>query len=224
MGTFYVWRDTELFPLNHARMVVSTSVCHLTRLAMVPGHATIGYRQTFNTLRPRQNGRHFADDTFKCIFLNVYVRISITISLKFVPRGPIGNIPALVQVMAWRRSEDKPLSEPMRVRLPTHICVTRPQWVNIRPTKFQNLKVSRLVLRLSSPNLVNEDVVGAAPADDAPTTSEWSTILMPIKVRHMLKVLQYFDNMTSLVEYSLIAWFCFDESGHHWFRYWLVAC
>ena len=25
---------------------------------------------TLNTLRPRQNGRHFADDVFKCIFLN----------------------------------------------------------------------------------------------------------------------------------------------------------
>ena len=32
--------------------------------------------------------------------------------------------------MAWRRSGDKPLSEPMMVSLPTHICVTRPQWVN----------------------------------------------------------------------------------------------
>ena len=31
--------------------------------------------------------------------------------------------------MAWRRPGDKPLSEPMMVRLPTHICVTRPQWV-----------------------------------------------------------------------------------------------
>ena len=32
--------------------------------------------------------------------------------------------------MAWRRPGDKPLSEPMMVSLPTHICVTRPQWVN----------------------------------------------------------------------------------------------
>ena len=83
----------------------------------------------FNTLRPRQNGRHFADDTFKHIFLNENVRISIKISLKFVPKGPIYDIPALVQIMAWRRPDDKPLSEPMMVRLPTHICVTRPQWV-----------------------------------------------------------------------------------------------
>ena len=85
----------------------------------------------FNTLRPRQNGRRFADDTFKRIFLNKNVRISIKISLKFVPKGPINNIPSLVQIMAWRLSGDKPLSEPMMVSLPTHICVTRPQWVKI---------------------------------------------------------------------------------------------
>ena len=84
-----------------------------------------------NTLRPRQNGRHFADEIFKCILLNENVWITIKNSLKFVPKGPINNIPALVQIMAWRRPGDKPLFEPMLVSLPTHICVTRPQWVNI---------------------------------------------------------------------------------------------
>ena len=86
--------------------------------------------QWVNTLRPRQNGRHFPDDIFKLIFLNENVWISINISLKVVPRGPINNILTLVQVMAWRRPGDKPLSEPMMVRLPTHICFARPQWVN----------------------------------------------------------------------------------------------
>ena len=81
------------------------------------------------TLRPRQNGRHFADDMFKCIFLNENVRISIKISLKFVPKGSINNNPALFQIMAWRRPGDRPLSEPMMASSLTHICVTRPQWV-----------------------------------------------------------------------------------------------
>ena len=40
-----------------------------------------------NTLRPGQNGRHFPDDIFKCIFLNENVSISIKISLQFVPKG-----------------------------------------------------------------------------------------------------------------------------------------
>ena len=83
----------------------------------------------FNTLRLRQNGRRFADDIFKCIFLNENVWIPIKISLKFVPKGQINKIQVLVQIMAWRRPGDKPLSEQMMVSLPTHICVIRPQWV-----------------------------------------------------------------------------------------------
>ena len=83
-----------------------------------------------NTLRPRQNGRHFPDDIFKCIFLNENVSNSIKISLKFVPKGPINNSPSLIQIMDWRRPSNKPLSEPIMVNLPTHICVTQPQWVN----------------------------------------------------------------------------------------------
>ena len=57
----------------------------------------------FNTLRPRQHGRHFADDTFKRISLNENLWVSIKIALKFVPKSPIDNIPALFQIMAWRR-------------------------------------------------------------------------------------------------------------------------
>ena len=47
--------------------------------------------------------------------------------MKFIPRFRINNIPALVQIMAWRRLGDKPLSEPIMVSLLTPICVTRPQ-------------------------------------------------------------------------------------------------
>ena len=90
---------------------------------------TLCGRVMLNTLRPRQSGCHFADDTVECIFLNENVRISIKISLEFVPECPINNIPALVQLMAWRRPGNKPLSEPMMVRLSIHICITRPQWV-----------------------------------------------------------------------------------------------
>ena len=57
--------------------------------------------------------RYFLDDIFKCIFLKVYVWISITISLKFVPKGPIINILTLVQIMPRCREGEKPLYEPM---------------------------------------------------------------------------------------------------------------
>ena len=127
-----------------------------------------------NTLRPRQNVRHFAEDTCKCFFLNANVRIPIKKSLwgcvlsvypfplwwliivisksevwtithclglghetmvcavclsilllKFVLKDPIDDIPALVQIMAWHRPGDMPLSVPMMGRLMTHIGITR---------------------------------------------------------------------------------------------------
>ena len=65
-----------------------------------------GANELTNTLRLRQNGRNFADDIFKCIFLNENAWILLKISLKFVPKVRINNIPALVQIMAWRRPCD----------------------------------------------------------------------------------------------------------------------
>ena len=84
----------------------------------------IGAETKWPPFRRRHFQTHFLE--------NENVRVSIKISLKFVPKGPINNIPALVQIMAWRRPSDKPLSEPMMVSSLTHICVTRPQWVNYR--------------------------------------------------------------------------------------------
>ena len=55
----------------------------------------------------------FADNIFKSIFFNENVWISIEISLKFAPKNPINNKSALVQVMAWHRTGDKPLPEAM---------------------------------------------------------------------------------------------------------------
>ena len=42
-----------------------------------------------NYVIPRQNGRHFAEDIFTCIFVNDKFCTLITISLTLVPRGPI---------------------------------------------------------------------------------------------------------------------------------------
>ena len=45
-----------------------------------------------NTLRPKQNVRHFADTIFKCIFLNEKAEISIKIALQFIPKDSINKI------------------------------------------------------------------------------------------------------------------------------------
>ena len=50
---------------------------------------------SFNSSPPGQNGRYFTDDIVKCIFVNEKFCILFKISLKFVPKGPIGDIPAL---------------------------------------------------------------------------------------------------------------------------------
>ena len=112
-------KQTRLW--NHERHAIS----HPYR------HAVGAFCNYFNTLRPKQNGRHFTDNRLKCFFLNENAWISIKISLKFVPECPINNIAALVQRLAWRQSGAKPLSEPMMVRLLRHLCITQPQWVNI---------------------------------------------------------------------------------------------
>ena len=74
------------------------------------------YKNDISTLRPRQNGRHFAADISKCIFMYENFVISNKMSLKIVPFGPINNIPALVRIMDWHRIGDKRLSEPMLIR------------------------------------------------------------------------------------------------------------
>ena len=65
------------------------------------------------TSKPKQNGRHFADDNFTCIFLNEYAWNAIKILLNIDPEDVVNNIQILVQIMAWCWPGDKPLSEPM---------------------------------------------------------------------------------------------------------------
>ena len=135
----------------HAFMTHNISEQLKTRFVLHPSLFGFGtdpsariVQSPFNSLRPRLKRRPFADDIFKCIFLIENEWILPRISMKFVLRVRINNIPALVQIMAWRRPGDKPLSEPIMVSLLTHICVTRPQWVNafapeICGSNFQNI-------------------------------------------------------------------------------------
>ena len=49
-----------------------------------------------NSSPPGQSGRHFAEDIFKCLFMNEKALIFIQILLKFVPKGSTDNKQALV--------------------------------------------------------------------------------------------------------------------------------
>ena len=94
------------------------SVDSCKRLRTTPGaisYDTASHPMWVNSSRLGQYGRHFADAIFLNASLIEQACIAIQISRKFVLKGPINNIPALVQIMAWRPG-DKPLSEPMLTR------------------------------------------------------------------------------------------------------------
>ena len=77
---------------------------------------------------PRQNGSHFADDIFKCIFVNGNV---FNFDQYLTEVCPIGNLSSLVQIMAWCQRGDKPLPEPMMTKSnDTYICIIWPEWVD----------------------------------------------------------------------------------------------
>ena len=54
----------------------------------------------YHDMEPKLNVRHFADDIFKSSFLNENIWIWIKISVKFVSKGQINDVPVLVQILA----------------------------------------------------------------------------------------------------------------------------
>ena len=85
---------------------------------------------TLNTLKPRQNSSHFADDIFERIFLNKNVWISINIPLKFLHRGQMNTNSASVQVMSWCRTcRQQAITWTIGDPASVHICIMRPQCV-----------------------------------------------------------------------------------------------
>ena len=105
---------------------------------------TMAWPWHVNSSPPEQNGRHFADDIFKCIFVTGKFVSWFKLHWSFASKGPIDNKSVLVQVIAWRRGGDKLLSETMLTQLidahmrqwggggglthwgrVTHICVSK---------------------------------------------------------------------------------------------------
>ena len=111
-------------------------------------NATINTNTGYNTLKPRQDGRNFGRRHFQMQFRQrKCFHFNISISLNFVPEGPIDNKTSLVQVMAWRLIGDKPLQRVQWWRSSmTQICVTRPHWVNNIKTTFERNFYAIIVL------------------------------------------------------------------------------
>ena len=122
-------------------------------------------------------------------------------SLKFLPKGPIKNISALVQIMAWLRPGDKPLSEPMMVLLPMHKCVTRPQWVKKNWNLIDSLVPGRCGCNLK--------IFKLTPRIDIVSTS------CKIDFRSMMQYLT--DEESALVQ--IMAW-CHQAASHYLRQCW----
>ena len=94
---------------------------------------------------PGQNDRHFADDIFSYIFVNEMFSILVKISLKFVPKNPNSNNPALVQIMAWLRINDKPLSEPMLTWF-TDAYMRQGRWAKLNVSTYPVIVIASWLL------------------------------------------------------------------------------
>ena len=70
----------------------------------------------FNTLRLRQNGRHFADNIFKGIFFNENIWLSHEIWLKCILKGLGDNKSTLVQAMTWSKTGNMSVSAAMKTK------------------------------------------------------------------------------------------------------------
>ena len=200
---------TELRCIHYKSLwkIVVLSGAHLISLG-VTMYVCLGF---IITLRPRQNGRHFADDIFNCIFLNEDTWISLNISLKFVAKGQINNIPASHCLLAhYLQTIFAPFERPHRIQGQTQRSSFRDERLcsifylpNNRCKKYvHDIVICHVTIVIVHATVLvdhaleamrqveNEDVVGAGPTGDAPTTSEWSTTVLPTKVSLKLEILR----------------------------------
>ena len=75
--------------ISYLRFII-TYLCHGLFMSMIVpiiylGSESTTHRQSVVTHPPRQNSHHFADDIFRCNFVNEKFCILIDIALKFVP-------------------------------------------------------------------------------------------------------------------------------------------
>ena len=125
------WLSVVLISCYHATLYMVPNIILYHELAYVVSASGTAKPKDFQHIEAETRWPTFRRRDFQIHLLEWKCTNFDYISLKFVPKGQINNIPTLVQIMAWRRPGDKPLPELMMVSLMTDICITRPQWVNI---------------------------------------------------------------------------------------------
>ena len=94
--TNHLKSEAPVCSCDHDVASTNRHLVHQSGKVIISGRCASGLLTPPTNSSPGQNGRHFANDIFRCIFVNEKFCILIKISLKFVPSGPIGNDPALV--------------------------------------------------------------------------------------------------------------------------------
>ena len=107
------------------------------------------------------------------------------ILLKLVSKGPINNIPALVLIMAWHQPGEKPLSEPMKVSLVTHIYAIRSQWIKYNYVCTPQWHAPPCVSKESSVYEVTSKMLAILQSGDVITVRYnmllcWQLLIVPI--------------------------------------------
>ena len=115
MGSHDQWEFQLLFrPQWQSLCTALTAGCLPLELCK----GTVKESSCFSVKTPKQNGRLFADSTFKWILLIEMFSISIIISVKFLPKGLIEKKKsALIQIMAWHQTDNNPFCESMMAQV-----------------------------------------------------------------------------------------------------------
>ena len=152
---------------------------------------------TCHSSPPGQNGHHFADDVFKCNFLDRKAWIFIHISLKFLPKGSINNKSAIC------------------IGSDNSLALTRRQAII---STYDGLSYRPIYASLSFNKLRGRGLIGPWP---------WFkiTVFPCIEVSIIIISLSWASwDIGSLLRVVTMFWnICVSESGQHWFRQWLVA-
>ena len=142
--------------------------------------------------------------------------------MKFAPKDPINNIPALIEVMARHRPGNKPLSEPMMIPLRMHICFNRPKWVKgISLIKKIYFSLTTNWISLTGNKCFSEQVIiglviGLTPfLQNAITSTRADSLLFelwsPVDSPHKEPTVQIFQI------FLLLAWTCY------WVNSWVAS-
>ena len=122
---------------------------------------------SLNASPPGQNGRHFADEIFRCISVNETFCILIRISLTFVAKGLIDNMSALVRFMVYSHAISQSLKLYVKYNLlldslitdTTELICTLSPMLRIFSAQLQRVSISscnhlKYIMRAKNMNII----------------------------------------------------------------------